>query len=132
MDGIPGTRGPQENLSIGLEDIVRQLESRLSSGTLLKSRVGQSQSIPICRRSDSRQFADKENIQLAKTAMIVDRQIASVIAKTITRRNSGTIYLKGEGVLPLGTRCIVASTTEYFYCWDASGRIRQYLTAGPC
>ena len=37
VDGIPGTRGPQENLSIGLEDIVRQLESRLSSGTLLKS-----------------------------------------------------------------------------------------------
>ena len=75
--------------------------------------------------------AEKDTIQAAMDAMMVDNSITEVEASVYPNQD-WTSYpsVPGLGLVPLSDY-LVKATTEYFYCWETTGWIRQQEESGP-
>ena len=65
---------------------------------------------------------EKEYVETAMIAMMVDKEVASVMPSTIST-NSWSNNPTGRGTSPLYPDYLLESSTTYFYCWTSQGVI---------
>jgi len=67
---------------------------------------------------------EQDNLQLAMDIMMADKGIAVVTANDKGPAvNTWTAFPTGPGAVPL-SNYLEKNTTEYYFCWDATGEIR--------
>ena len=84
------------------------------------------------------QNAEEDNIQAAMDTMMADKSITAVTASVAGAATSDFATLPdpaGNELFPsTGTQYLRSGTTVYFYCWDATGLITQFIatSGGDC
>ena len=68
--------------------------------------------------------AEKETVQTAMNAMMADRNITTVDAKTtLAGVNTWTAQPTGGAKVAVLSGYLKKNTTTYFYCWEANGEV---------
>ena len=81
------------------------------------------------------QASEKDAVQSAMDAMMADKAVTAVTANDLTSTSSGqtdfTSLPAGTGVASLKPY-LRQNPTTYWYCWDATGKVKQLTATGAC
>ena len=81
------------------------------------------------------QASEKDAIQSAMDAMMADKGVTAVTANDLSTTSSGQTDFAslpaGTGTSPLKPY-MRQNPTTYWYCWDATGKVKQLTASGAC